>query len=376
MNSNTNTVLKETKMKPIAGSYPADDCLFLLQEIDPNYQTIENKEKLIQSGEMHYSEMINKESAPTPEYLALFLAMTEQYKARLAAEVMRLAQIMSELRPDFGGEGQEPITILSLARAGTPIGVLLKRALKLMGLESTHYAISIVRDRGIDEHAMQYVRDLHSDESICFVDGWTAKGVITRELHEAVDGYNKDYQSNVSRQLFVVSDIGGTADFTATYADYTIPSALMNSAVSGLTSRTILNEQTEGGFHGCVVYRELASHDRSNWFIDEICGQMSLDKLSPVITESQQARQKMTKDYLNKIQAEYGVSDINRIKPGIAEATRVMLRRVPDVIIISQPGHADVAHLEQIAKEKEINVIVDATMPFGACALIKDVING
>lgn len=372
----TNTVLKSNPMTPLMGSYAPEDCLFLLQEINPNYQSIENKEMLIQTGQMHYSEMINKEAAPTEEYLALFLAMTEQYKARLAAEVMRLASIIADKRPGFGKEGQEPIALLSLARAGTPIGVLLKRALKMMGLETTHYAISIVRDRGIDEMALEYARERHSDESICFIDGWTAKGVITRELHEAVADYNTRFNANVPTELFVVSDIGGTADYTATYADYTIPSALMNSTVSGLTSRTILNEQTEGGFHGCVVYRNLAEHDKSVWFIEQICSQMNVNELSPVITESQSARQKMTKDYLNSIQSEFGITDINRIKPGIAEATRVMLRRVPDVLIIREAGHPDVAHLEQIAKEKGIEMRICPEMPFGACALIKDVTKG
>lgn len=368
----TNTQ-KMKQLSPIAGSYPSEDCLFLLQEIDPNYQTVENKEMLIQTGQMHYSEMINKESAPTEEYLKLFHEMTEQYKERLASEVMRLAKIIASNKTGFGGEGQEPITLLSLARAGTPIGVLLKRALKLMNLDSVHYAISIVRDRGIDEVAMNYVTDKHQDESICFIDGWTAKGVITRELHGAVEKYNSDFGKNVSKELYVVSDIGGTADHTATYADYTIPSALMNSTVSGLTSRTILNEQTIDGFHGCVVYRELSEHDKSNWFIDEIVSEMSIDKLSDEITESKVERQEMTKKYLARITEEHGVTDINRIKPGIAEATRVMLRRVPDLLIIREPGDPDVAHLEQIAVEKSIFVEIDPAMPFGACALIKDV---
>lgn len=372
----TNTVLKTARVEPLIGSYAPEDCIFLLQEIDANYQTVENKEMLIQTGQMHYSEMINKEAAPTEEYLALFLAMTEQYKARLAAEVMRLATIIADKRPGFGREGQEPIALLSLARAGTPIGVLLKRALKMLGYESAHYAISIVRDRGIDDKALEYVRERYSDEAICFIDGWTAKGVITRELHQAVVDYNKDFNANVPKELFVVSDIGGTADYTATYADYTIPSALMNSTVSGLTSRTILNEQTEGGFHGCVLYRELAPHDKSVWFIEQICSQMNVNKLSPVITESQSVRQAMTRNYLDSITAEFGVTDINRIKPGIAEATRVMLRRVPDILIIRESGHPDVAHLEQIAKEKNIEVRISPDMPFGACALIKDVTQG
>ena len=367
---------KVETLMPLTGSYAPEDCLFLLQEIEANYQTVENKEMLIQTGQMHYSEMIHQEEAPTAEYLALFYSMTEQYKVRLASEVMRLAHIIKQERRSFGGENQQPIVLLSLARAGTPIGVLLKYALKLLDRDAVHYSISIVRDRGIDDNALNFVRESFNDESICFIDGWTAKGVITRELHAAVTDFNSRFESLVPKELFVVSDIGGTADFTATYADYTIPSALMNSTVSGLTSRTIMNEQTEGGFHGCVLYRHLAEHDHSQWFIDQIFDEMRVDLMSEEIQVSKEERQAMTKSYLDKIQSEFGVSDINRIKPGIAEATRVMLRRVPDLLMVQSLADVDVHHLLQLANEKKIEVKECPEMPFGACALIKDVTKG
>lgn len=362
----------QASLKPLKGSYPEADCMFLLQEIEQEFKSVEEKERLIQSGQMHYSETISQENEPTQVYTELFHSMNEKYKSRLASEVMRLAEIMIQQRPGYGS-ADKPIVILSLARAGTPIGVMLKKALAMKGVETEHFAISIIRDKGVDEAAMKYVLERHDEESICFVDGWTAKGVITRELHGTVDAFNEANGTNVPRELFVVSDIGGTADYTATYSDYTIPSALMNSTISGLISRSILNEKVEGGFHGCVVYRHLAHCDLSNWFIDQVVAEMAVDKLCPEETESKEARMKTTKDFLDLIQAEYGVSDINRIKPGIAEATRVMLRRVPDLIMVRAENEADVQHLVQIAKEKNIDIAIRPDMPFGACALIKDV---
>lgn len=357
--------------EPITGSYTADDCQFLLTPITPEFSTIDDKERLIQSGQLHYSELIHQESAPTEAYSQLFLQLTAQYKQRLAAEIMTLAKLIAERR-------QGHICLVSLARAGTPIGVLLKRALQHhLGRSCSHYSISIIRDRGIDTVALDYLltKQGYADESLVFIDGWTAKGVITQELKQAIGQYNTAHQRRVPDELFVVSDIGGTADVAATYADYTLPSALMNSTVSGLVSRSILNSQVRPGqFHGCIRYDHLAEHDRSVWFIEQIAEQMSSNHSLTDLPGARTAHQARHQAFLDQIRQHYNVSDINRIKPGIAEATRVMLRRVPDLLLLKDPHHEDVAHLVQLSKEKNIRIIEHPDMPFGACALIKDVI--
>lgn len=380
----SNTVLSEERLQrlrrlqPLSGSYPLEDCQFLLTEIVAEYQTVADKERLIQSGQLHYSELIHQESAPSDEYLQLFLHLTLQYKQRLAQELVRLAQLIAQKRSG-------PITLISLARAGTPIGVLLQKTLtQCLQRDANHYSISIIRDRGIDTNALDYLLYIkeHNPDSFVFIDGWTAKGVITRELKAAIVDYNRSRKVNISNELFVVSDIGGTADVAATYDDYTIPSALMNSTVSGLISRSILNKQIgEHEFHGCVSYQNLKEHDRSNWFVDQIFAnvKMQVNASTPHVVgvedkEALNSLRARTQQFLADIQKRFAVSDINRIKPGVAEATRVMLRRVPDVLLVREKNHPDVLHLEQLAKEKGIPVYEEPTMPFGACALIKDVL--
>ncbi|MFT6924657.1 MAG: uracil phosphoribosyltransferase [Psychromonas sp.] len=358
---------------PLLGSYCAEDCLFLLKNIKPKFYTIEDKERLIQTGVMHYSEMVSQESAPSKDYYELFVKLTAQYKQRLAVEVLQLAKKIIENR-------HGDICLVSLVRAGTPIGVLLNRAINAYSqVNSAHYSISIIRDKGIDENALDYLifDQKIKPESIVFVDGWTAKGVMTEELKKAVQHYNMRRNLNLSEQLFVISDIGGTADFSATYDDYAIPSALMNSTVSGLVSRSVLNEQIKADdFHGCISYSHLENHDRSNWFIDQItdCFKLS-DFQSPLQNEalSAQTRQSMTRTFLQEIMREHHVSNKNRIKPGIAEATRVMLRRVPDLLIVKDKLNPSTVHLLKLAREKNIDVVEMNEMPFGACALIKDV---
>jgi hypothetical protein len=355
---------------PFIGSYAAKDCLFLLKPIEVHYHSIENKEQLIQSGQLHYSEMIHKEVAPSKEYTELFLQMTAQYKVRLASEVMRLATFIIERRENVGS-----ITLLSLARAGTPIGVLLQRALTQYQQSANHYSISIIRDRGIDEVALDYLLEQgYSDKSFVFVDGWTAKGVISQELRRSIKSYNQSRGVNIAPELFVISDIGGTADVQATFDDYTIPSALMNSTVSGLISRSILNHQVGvNDFHACVSYQHLRQYDRSNWFVDEISAVMKKEALSPILYQSKVERQQLTSDFLKDIMSTYSVSNINRIKPGIAEATRVLLRRVPDQLLVKNLQNIDIQHLLRLSLEKGVTINEVPEMPFGACALIKDV---
>jgi len=89
--------------------------------------------------------------------------------------------------------------------------------------------------------------------------------------------------------------------------------------------------------------------------------------------QQREARNQLTQNYIRLLMNKFSVTDINRIKPGIAEATRVMLRRVPDLLIVNDAINPNTAHLIRIANEKSIEVCVLPDMPFGACALIKDV---
>ena len=50
------------------------------------------------------------------------------------------------------------VVLASLARAGTPVGVLMRRwAAVRHGLDLPHYALSIVRGRGIDTVALRWL---------------------------------------------------------------------------------------------------------------------------------------------------------------------------------------------------------------------------
>lgn len=354
--------------RAFTGSYRAPDCQFLLKPLEGRFTDVTEKEKLIQSGQRHYSEMISLEPVPSDQYLQLFRALTSQYKHRLATEIMGLARHILATRP-------EPLTIVSLARAGTPFGALLRRALTgVLAADAAHYSISIIRDRGIDREALKYIlrEAKRPAEGLLFADAWTAKGIITRELKAEVRAWNQSEPEQLCEALYVISDIGGTADVAATYEDYAIPSGVMNATVSGLISRSILNEEIEAGdFHGCVVYDHLRPHDLTNWFLDEVSAEFSYVADFPLPFIPKEARARRAGAWIERWMADYGIKNINHIKPGIAEATRVMLRRIPARLILRDMENPDVAHLRMLAAEKEVPIDIEPTMPFNAAAFIK-----
>ena len=356
---------------PITGSYRAEDCQFLLTPLQLVATEVEEKEQLIQSGTKHYSEMLSPEYAPSAHYLTLFRTLTARYRQRLAGEVLALARYLHLQQPDL------PLTVVSLARAGTPIGALLGRALREVFQHPVqHYSISIIRDRGIDQAALRYLLQeaQRPAAGIVFLDAWTAKGVITAEFKQAIAAWNRSASpaEQLSDQLYVISDIGGSADIAATCDDYAIPSGILNATVSGLVSRTVLNEQiAPRQFHGCCVYEHLQEHDLTNWFLQQVSSQFSAVEIPRLPTESRQQRAVRTQHWIRTWQAQYGIHNVNHIKPGVAEATRVMLRRVPQRLLLREVDSPDVEHLRCLAAEKDIPIDYVAQMPFQAAAFIR-----
>lgn len=61
-------------------------------------------------------------------------------------------------------------------------------------------------------------------------------------------------------------------------------------------------------------------------------------------------------DIAKEIARVYGISDINFIKPGIGETTRVLLRRIPWKVIINEKYAQanELKHIFQLAEERNI----------------------
>ncbi|SET46916.1 cysteine protease StiP family protein [Thorsellia anophelis] len=357
-----------------SGIYPQHDITFLLEPIEMEMTSIEEKERLIQSGEKHYSQMLSQEPEPSLDHLGIYENALKQYEHRLAKEVMQLAITLKLLYKD------KPIVLLSLVRAGVPLGVLLTRALKLLKHEVFHYGISIIRDKGIDSFAMNYVESIHEKHSIIFVDGWTGKGAISQQLKLSLD--ERGGYPSIPR-LVVLADVYGSAWLSASNEDWLIPFGILGAPISGLVSRSIWQENS---FHGCVFCTHLSAFSCSNEFIETVerhfhlyikqASLIDINDSSMLLNGlANQSSRTECENVIFRLKKMYQVDKINRIKPGIAEATRAVLRRVPDHVIVRDKTDPDVSLLLHLAKQKNIIVteMQDAISPYRAITIIKRV---
>lgn len=341
-------------------SYKKEDVILLLKDITGlvKPQPAEEREKLIQSGK-HYSEMLPAEYVPTEEYMQIYHNSLKQYAGTVASAVACLAERIIETR------GKD-IVLVSLARAGIPAGILLKHYLKLKyQLDIPHYSISIIRGRGIDSNAMDYLLERYKPGQLLFVDGWTGKGAIYNELEKNVKNYK-----GVFPDIAVIADPANITNLCGTHEDILIPSSCLNCTVSGLISRTFLRGDIIGrnDFHGAVYYKELESQDLSYGFIEAVEKEFTTGHC---IKEREIPGKGI--DEVKEIAASFGINDINLVKPGIGEATRVLLRRIPWRVLISMEYKDEpmLCHLARLAEEKNVKVLHYPLRHYRCCGIIK-----
>jgi len=354
------------------GTYSKDDVVFLLKDISDNIEEQGNKERelKIQSG-THYSEMIPIEYEVSEEYLKLYSEKLEETKDKLSYAIgMMCEKIITKNGKD--------VVLVSLARAGTPIGILAKRYLRdRYNLNLSHYTISIIRDRGIDLNAMSYIIENHKDSSIQFIDGWTGKGTISRELEKACKVLEAKFGKKFDPTLAVLADPAGYSSLYGIREDFLIPSACLNSTVSGLVSRTVLRSDLigENDFHGAKFYDHLVDKDVSINYVETI--ENCFEDQYKTIDEGMR---KWTEDKLTKdgdkdvamIKSEYKIDDVNFIKPGVGETTRVLLRRIPYKILVKDLNDKTLDHIFILAKEKNVEVVEADLKAYRCCGIIKN----
>ena len=370
-----------------SGSYLASDVTVLLDIVDKASVAdvpVSQKEALIQSGQRHYSDMLTLEQAPTAIHEQLYQQALEQGTTRTATDIANLAYTLHHTFQQTVSP-ERPLVLVSLVRAGLPVGVLLQRALadtdSSYALPSIHYGISIIRDRGLDTVALQMILDTHPESSIIFIDGWTGKGAIYQELARSLDVFSECSHPNFINifhqgenviPLLTLADPAGVAWLAASEDDWLIPSGLLNSTVSGLISRSLYTEPLSG-LHRSVFYDNLVAVDHSLAFVDHIdTARRALSKPLQYLQTFKQPRYQ-TADLIDMLAAEYDISNRNRIKPTIAEATRAILRRDPERILLATADHPDTVLLRHLCSERDINITVLGAkiLPYQAITLIK-----
>ncbi|GHG90980.1 phosphoribosyltransferase [Streptomyces lanatus] len=377
-------MLPEPLRGPAFSSYAPEEVGWLLQDLsDVTLEApTEEREEAIQSGGAHYAESLPVEYQPSEQYQELFHTALEESAARLAQAAGAVTEIVLAERPHGRKRGGTPMprpVLVSLARAGTPVGVLMRRWAQFRhGLDLPHYAVSIVRGRGIDANALRWLAAHHDPRDIVFVDGWTGKGAITRELTAAIREFEaSDGITGFDPEIAVLADPGSCVRTYGTREDYLIPSACLNSTVSGLISRTVLRADLVGpyDYHGAKFYRELAGADVSVAFLDAVSARFPevVDAVDATVKELLSGDREPTWEgwaAVERISEEYGIHDVNLVKPGVGETTRVLLRRVPWKILARAGAGADLDHVRLLAEQRGVPVEEVAELPYTCVGLI------
>jgi len=341
------------------------DHVKLLIEISEDIQEfdIREREKIIQSGIENYTTLLAKEDIPSKEILDLYYNALERNADYIKGGLNKLADIILENQKD-----NKEIILTSLLRAAIPIGSVLFLILKEKTIKPVHhYSISILKDVGIDQIALQEILENHSSEDIVIFDPWTGKGSISGQVKQHIESFNLKYNENINHDLYVLNDISNSAKYSVTSRDFLHPSAILNCTISGLISRSIVPESSDKKHRvkSYLNHEVFKSLDKSQEYVLTIFNKDGLSFKDDNIKNNEFN----FKEYFLKLSEKEDVP-FNNIKPGICEVTRTLLRRVPRKIILKGDS-ADTEHIILMANKRNIQVEYNKDLPVNAIAILE-----
>jgi hypothetical protein len=346
------------------GSYLPNDVDFLLSLKNHEEISIEEKEDLLLNHKVHYSETLTKEMNIDEEYLSIFFTYHELNKTKICQHILTIAYQLTKYNK---------IVLVSLARAGTPYGVILKRILNsIFEQQVEHYSISIIKDRGLDTVAINHILLKHGkDVQLVYIDGWTGFGNIANELNRAM----ADRFPEIGFQFITISDIAGVSDICSSREDYMIPSCLLNATISGLISRTLINADPTS-FHSVKYFTEKQDQDYSLWYIDELEREIldiyKATFIPNVIIKDNNYRNQYLQT-LEDVMGQFNLSENFNLKPGTGETIRCLIRRNPELVIISDMDDPQIKPIVYLCKKKNVPISIMKNMELKSVGIIKKI---
>lgn len=345
------------------GSFSESDVCMLLTELDGNRASASLAGFSWEAAER---SLFPAEYQPSPGYLAAVRALIAKTSRSVALLCATLAEEMLRRRG-------HRLVIVSIARAGTPIGIIIRRWLRYRhALDVPHYCLSAA-GRGPDLSALGWLARRHSPDTLQFLDAWTSKGTIRAALESA--GSHLELPG-LDTTLAVVCDTASCTDLFATREDVLLPHACLGAGMSGLLSRTVSDSGllSANDFHGVRYYGELAWTDLSRCYIDAVCARFSeILRAADGAADSRPVSvlpDERGKDQAALLADRYGASDIDLVNIGICESTRAFFRRKPAMLLLHPAAGHQVNHLLMLAAERHVPVQPETSMPFRAALLL------
>jgi hypothetical protein len=227
-------------------------------------------------------------------------------------------------------------------------------------------------------NALAYILDRYDPTAIQFVDGWTGKGAIAREVAATLRRHRRCNAGAPSDGLAVLVDPGDCATICGTADDILVPNACLNATVSGLVSRTVVAADLigPGDFHGAKYYPEMSDNDVSARFLDTISQEFpavrrQVDKKNAQRRDGEHTRSFAGERHARSLADEYGLRDVNLVKAGVSETVRMLLHR-PAHRVLVQPGNApDVEDVRQLAARRSLPVEERSNLQYACVGLMQ-----
>jgi Phosphoribosyl transferase (PRTase)/PELOTA RNA binding domain len=356
------------------GSYRTEDVTFLVKDLGDSLVEVpraEYEQRVNQGG--HYAEMLPEEEyRPAAEALTLFERVLSRSARRLALAVgVATEKILSS-------RGPEPV-LVSLCQTGTPIGILFRRwAAWRHGAALRHYTVSVVRGHGVDDNALAYILDRHDGAALQFVDGWTGKGSIARELTATLDNRRRRHGTAPTDSLAVLVDPGDCAAISGTVDDFLVPNACLNATVSGLVSRTVVTPGLVRAedFHGAKYYPELRDRDLSLYFLDTVSREFPAVRREVEVHTAEHHGNGRTPSFAGERHAQrlatrYDVPDINLVKAGVSETVRMLLHRTAERVLVHPEAGQDVQDVRWLAARRAVPIEVRGDLRYACVGLMR-----
>lgn len=322
-------------------SYKKTDVELLLTDLTDKVDpiSIEQKRQMEKQG-IDVKDIVTDEFPIDEKYYDLCLKNTPMYAKQTAIAVGNLAEQIFSKR-------SENVVLVSLLRAGTLIGILVKRYLKnKYNINVYHYSISVPKD--VNQNEMKYILSKHKAKDILFIDSWTGKGTTTNKIRnfaEQIEGLSSD--------LAVLSDAINISSFCGVREDIAIPQAPFNACITGLvgiptSSQKYLNKDD---YTGSIYLDYLEKIDITNWYIDlieenfdyELCNSDNYEE-NPIPFEE-----------LDEICMNHKI-ELKELNPGINEAGRALLRRKIKKLLVKDLNDIQILQIKEIAELKGIEV--------------------
>ncbi|MFC5139348.1 phosphoribosyltransferase domain-containing protein [Actinomycetospora rhizophila] len=338
-----------TRRGPGFGTFAPDEVGWLLSDLAGHALETPTaaREAAIAAG-TSYAATLPVERVPSPRYARVVARALERSAEPVAAAVGVLAdRVLARHGPGA--------VLVSLARAGTPVGVLVRRwAARVRGIALPHYAMSVVRGRGLDRAALDALVAAHDPAALVLVDGWTGAGGIVDEIRADLARYAGETGTVVDPTVAVLADPAHRSALYGTRDDLLVPQACLNATVSGLVSRTVARADLlgPGAYDGARFYAGLAAGDRTAAFLDVVSDRFpgSAPPVPPATAPDRRGAR-----FLAALAADADLGGgERRLRGGVGETLRVLLRRDPAVVLLARDAGPDLDPVRRLCAERGV----------------------